>query len=138
MATKLYVGNLSYTTTNDSLRDAFAQSGTVVSATVLTDRMSGRSRGFGFVEMEEADAQKAIETWNGKDLDGRKLRVNEARPMAERPLADLTAETNAKAKIAEAFSVASLCSEPKGIAATTEMPLTNRKNTPRGVFSLSG
>ncbi len=85
MATKLYVGNLSYNTTNDSLRDAFAQSGTVVSATVLTDRMSGRSRGFGFVEMEEADAQKAIEMWNGKDLDGRKLRVNEARPMAERP-----------------------------------------------------
>ena len=85
MATKLYVGNLSYNTTNDSLRDAFAQSGVVVSATVLTDRMSGRSRGFGFVEMEEADAAKAIETWNGKDLDGRKLRVNEARPMAERP-----------------------------------------------------
>ena len=85
MATKLYVGNLSYNTTNDSLRDAFAQGGTVVSATVLTDRMSGRSRGFGFVEMEEADAAKAIEMWNGKDLDGRKLRVNEARPMAERP-----------------------------------------------------
>jgi len=85
MATKLYVGNLSYNTTNDSLRDAFAQSGAVVSATVLTDRMSGRSRGFGFVEMEEADAAKAIEMWNGKDLDGRKLRVNEARPMAERP-----------------------------------------------------
>lgn len=85
MATKLYVGNLSYNTTNDSLRDAFAQAGTVVSATVLTDRMSGRSRGFGFVEMEEADAAKAIEMWNGKDLEGRDLRVNEARPMAERP-----------------------------------------------------
>lgn len=85
MATKLYVGNLSYNTTNDSLRDAFAQAGAVVSATVLTDRMSGRSRGFGFVEMEDADAAKAIEMWNGKDLDGRKLRVNEARPMAERP-----------------------------------------------------
>jgi RNA recognition motif-containing protein len=85
MAVKLYVGNLSYTTTNESLRDAFAQAGAVVSATVLTDRVSGRSRGFGFVEMEDADAQKAIEMWNGKDLDGRKLRVNEARPMAERP-----------------------------------------------------
>ncbi len=85
MATKLYVGNLSYNTTNDSLRDAFAQAGTVVSATVLSDRMSGRSRGFGFVEMEEADAAKAIEMWNDKELDGRKLRVNEARPMAERP-----------------------------------------------------
>ncbi len=85
MATKLYVGNLSYGTTNDSLRDAFAQAGSVVSATVLTDKMSGRSRGFGFVEMEEADAAKAIEMMNGKELDGRKLRVNEARPMAERP-----------------------------------------------------
>lgn len=85
MATKLYVGNLSYGTTSDSLRDAFAQAGTVVSAAVLTDKMSGRSRGFGFVEMEEADAAKAIEMLNGKDLDGRKLRVNEARPMTERP-----------------------------------------------------
>ena len=85
MATKLYVGNLSYNTTDDSLRSAFAETGTVVSATVLTDRLSGRSRGFGFVEMEEADAAKAIEVWNGKELDGRKLRVNEARPMAERP-----------------------------------------------------
>lgn len=85
MATKLYVGNLSYNTTSDSLRDAFAQAGVVVSATVLADRVSGRSRGFGFVEMEEADAAKAIEMWNDKDLDGRKLRVNEARPMADRP-----------------------------------------------------
>ena len=85
MATKLYVGNLSYNTTSDSLQNAFAQAGKVVSATVLSDRMSGRSRGFGFVEMEDADAAKAIEMWNDKDLDGRKLRVNEARPMAERP-----------------------------------------------------
>ena len=85
MAQKLYVGNLSYGTTSDSLRDAFAQAGTVVSATVLTDKISGRSRGFGFVEMEDADAPKGIDMWNGKDLDGRKLRVNEARPMAERP-----------------------------------------------------
>src|SRR3989338_666050 len=85
MAIKLYVGNLSYNTTSDSLQSAFAQAGKVISATVLTDRMSGRSRCFGFVEMEEADAAKAIEMWNGKDLDGRKLRVNEARPMAERP-----------------------------------------------------
>jgi len=85
MATKLYVGNLSYNTTNDSLRDAFMQAGTVVSATVITDRMSGRSRGFGFVEMEDADAAKAVEMMNGKDLDGRKLRVNEARPLTERP-----------------------------------------------------
>ncbi|MDO8564906.1 MAG: RNA-binding protein [bacterium] len=85
MATKLYVGNLAYTTTSDGLRDAFAQAGTVVSASVLSDKMSGRSRGFGFVEMEEADAAKAIEMWNGKELEGRSLRVNEARPMTERP-----------------------------------------------------
>ena len=85
MATKLYVGNLAYTTTSDGLRDAFAQAGTVVSAAVLSDKMSGRSRGFGFVEMEEADSAKAIEMWNGKELEGRRLRVNEARPMTDRP-----------------------------------------------------
>lgn len=84
MAKKLYVGNLPYTTTNDSLRDAFAQAGAVVSANVLMDKMTGRSRGFGFVEMEDADADKAIDALNGKELDGRKIVVNEARPMAER------------------------------------------------------
>ena len=84
MAKKLYVGNLPYTTTTDSLRDAFAQAGTVVSANVLMDKMTGRSRGFGFVEMEDADADKAIDALNGKELDGRKIVVNEARPMAER------------------------------------------------------
>ena len=85
MAKKLYIGNLSYGTTSDSLKDAFAQAGSVVSSNVITDRMTGRSRGFGFIEMEDADAEKAIEMWNGKELDGRKLTVNEARPMAERP-----------------------------------------------------
>lgn len=84
MAKKLYVGNLPYTTTNDSLRDTFAQVGTVISANVIIDKMTGRSRGFGFVEMEDADADKAVETLNGKDMEGRKLVVNEARPMAER------------------------------------------------------
>jgi len=84
MAKKLYVGNLSYSTTSDSLRDAFAKAGAVVSANVLMDRMSGRSRGFGFVEMEDADAGKAIDMWNGKELDGRALTVNEARPMEAR------------------------------------------------------
>ena len=85
MAKKLYVGNLSYTTTSDSLRTAFAKSGTVVSANVLTDKMTGRSRGFGFVEMEDADAEGAISSWNGAELDGRKLTVNEARPQESRP-----------------------------------------------------
>ncbi len=85
MAKKLYVGGLAWATNDDSLRDAFSKAGTVVSASVITDRMTGKSRGFGFVEMEDADAPKAIEMWDGKELDGRRLRVNEARPLAERP-----------------------------------------------------
>ncbi|MBI4137875.1 MAG: RNA-binding protein [Candidatus Sungbacteria bacterium] len=86
MAKKLYVGGLSYSTTDDTLRDAFAQAGSVSSATVILDKMSGRSRGFGFVEMENDDeAMAAIEMWNGKDLDGRTITVNEARPMGDRP-----------------------------------------------------
>ena len=84
MAKKLYVGNLSYSTTSDSMKEAFAKVGEVISATVLTDRMTGRSRGFGFVEMEDAAAEKAISTLNGTDLEGRNITVNEARPMAER------------------------------------------------------
>lgn len=86
MAKKLYVGSLSYDTTDESLRNAFSQAGTVESASVLMDKMSGRSRGFGFVEMaSDEDAQKAIEMWNGKELDGRTIIVNEARPMTDRP-----------------------------------------------------
>ncbi|MEK7514785.1 MAG: RNA-binding protein [Patescibacteria group bacterium] len=86
MAKRLYVGNLSYDTTDSTLRDAFAQSGTVASAQVIIDKMSGRSKGFGFVEMSSDDeAAKAIEMWHGKELDGRALTVNEARPMEARP-----------------------------------------------------
>ena len=86
MATKLYVGNLSYDTTSATLQDAFSQVGTVVSATVITDKMSGRSKGFGFVEMStEDEAQAAIEMFNGKELEGRTVTVNEARPMEDRP-----------------------------------------------------
>lgn len=86
MAKKLYVGGLSYSTTDDGLKEAFAQIGAVSSAKVITDRMTGRSRGFGFVEMDsDEEAAKAIETLNGKELDGRRLTVNEARPLAERP-----------------------------------------------------
>ncbi|KKT83061.1 MAG: RNP-1 like protein RNA-binding protein [Candidatus Giovannonibacteria bacterium GW2011_GWC2_44_9] len=86
MAKKLYVGSLSYDTNDESLKNAFSQAGSVDSATVVIDRMSGRSRGFGFVEMSSDDeAQKAIDMWNGKELDGRKIAVNEARPMTERP-----------------------------------------------------
>ena len=82
---KLYVGNLSYNTTDASLKEAFSEAGTVSSATVIIDKMSGRSRGFGFVEMENDDeATKAVETMNGKEVDGRAIVVNEARPMTER------------------------------------------------------
>lgn len=86
MAKKLYVGGLSYGTTESALSDAFAQAGTVVSSAVIIDKMSGRSKGFGFVEMSTDDeAQAAIDMWNGKELDGRTLTVNEARPKEERP-----------------------------------------------------
>ena len=86
MEKKLYVGGLSYDTTETSLKDAFSQAGEVVSAAVITDKMSGRSRGFGFVEMAtEEGAQKAIDMWNGKELDGRTLIVNEAKPREDRP-----------------------------------------------------
>ena len=85
-AQKLYVGGLSYSTSEDSLREHFSQAGTVASATIITDKMSGRSKGFGFVEMgSEDEAQKAIEMFNGKDFEGRNLTVNEARPMEDRP-----------------------------------------------------
>ena len=85
MATKLYVGGVSYSTNDDGLRDAFAQAGNVVSAKIIIDKMTGRSRGFGFVEMgSDEDAQKAISLLNGKELEGRTLTVNEARPLEER------------------------------------------------------
>lgn len=83
---RLYVGNLSWTTTQDELQEAFSKAGTVSSVTIITDKFSGRSKGFGFVEMEDdKEAQKAVEMWNGKDIGGRTLTVNEARPMSERP-----------------------------------------------------
>lgn len=89
MAKKLYVGGLPYATTDTELRDAFAQAGAVTSAVVIMDKMSGRSKGFGFVEFaSDDDAQKAIDLWNGKDFGGRTLTVNEARPMEERPRRD--------------------------------------------------
>ena len=82
---KLYVGNLSYNTNDSSLKDTFAQVGEVASAIVIMDKMTGRSKGFGFVEMtNDADADAAIAKFNGVELDGRKLTVNEARPMEPR------------------------------------------------------
>ena len=85
MAKKLYVGGLSYNTTEATLRDTFAAVGAVETATIIMDKMTNRSKGFGFVEMSsDDDAQKAIDQLNGKELDGRTLTVNEARPMEPR------------------------------------------------------
>ena len=85
MQNRLYVGNLPWSATDDSLREFFAAAGSVQSATVISDRDSGRSKGFGFVEMStEEEAQKAIEMFNGKDMDGRPIVVNIARPKEER------------------------------------------------------
>ena len=85
MGTKLYVGNLSFRTTSEELKEAFSALGTVESASVIEDRDTGRSRGFAFVEMGTAEeAAAAIEQFNGKDFGGRNLTVNEAKPRADR------------------------------------------------------
>jgi RNA recognition motif-containing protein len=81
---KLYVGNLSYNTTDATLNDLFAPFGQVESARVITDRDSGSSKGFGFVEMSNSDAQKAMGALNGREIDGRAIRVNEAKPQESR------------------------------------------------------
>jgi RNA recognition motif-containing protein len=84
MSKRIYVGNLSYQTTEDDLADLFGQIGEVASANIITDRDTGRSKGFGFVEMGNEDADKAIAQLNGRELNGRALTVNEARPREER------------------------------------------------------
>lgn len=85
MAMKLFVGGISWDTTEDALKQHFAQAGTVISAQIITDKFTGKSRGFGFVEMSsDAEAQKAIADLNGSQLDGRSLVVNEAKPMTPR------------------------------------------------------
>jgi cold-inducible RNA-binding protein len=86
MNNKLFVGNLSFNTTENDLQDAFAAHGTVTEANLMTDRMSGRSRGFGFVTMSSPEeAERAIQALNGATLDGRALTVNIARPREDRP-----------------------------------------------------
>lgn len=82
MSNKLYVGSLSYDTTDDGLKELFSKAGKVESATVITDKFSGRSKGFAFVEMSsDEEAKKAVEMFNGKELDGRTIIVDEAKPM---------------------------------------------------------
>jgi cold-inducible RNA-binding protein len=85
MATKLFVGGLAYATTENEMEEHFASQGEVVSVTIINDRDTGRSKGFGFVEFKnDDDAKKAIENLNGKELGGRTLTINEARPREER------------------------------------------------------
>ncbi len=85
MSTKLYVGNLSFNTSNEDLQELFAQAGTVESTNIIEDRDTGRSRGFAFVEMSsKEEAATAIEQLNGKEIDGRNLNVNEAKPREDR------------------------------------------------------
>ncbi|HEY0324292.1 MAG TPA: RNA-binding protein [Pyrinomonadaceae bacterium] len=85
MSMKLYVGNLSFQTSSDDLQELFAQAGTVESVSIIEDRETGRSRGFGFVEMSSSEeGQNAIEQFNGKEVNGRNLNVNEAKPREDR------------------------------------------------------
>jgi RNA recognition motif-containing protein len=84
MTKRIFVGNLSYQTTESDLTGLFEQAGEVESASIITDRDTGRSKGFGFVEMGSEDAEKAIAQFNGTELNGRSLTVNEARPREER------------------------------------------------------
>jgi len=84
MSVQIYVGNIAYRMSEDTLKDLFAQHGEVISAKIVTDRISGKSRGFGFVEMADKDeAEKAIEKLNGSEIEGRNIRVNMARPRRE-------------------------------------------------------
>jgi cold-inducible RNA-binding protein len=86
MSLKLYVGGLPYSFDGDALKDLFSQAGNVTSSIIITDKMSGRSKGFGFVEMStEDEAQNAISMLNGQEAGGRKITVSEARPLADRP-----------------------------------------------------
>ncbi len=86
MATKLFVGSLAWATNDDALKDFFSAAGDVVSANVIVDRDTNRSKGFGFVEMSsDEEAKKAVDELNGKELDGRPIVVSEARPREERP-----------------------------------------------------
>ena len=89
MAKKLYVGGLPYASTEEAVKEYFSQAGTVESVNIINDKMTGRSKGFGFVEMAtDEEAQKAVDMFHGKEFEGRTLTVNEARPLEERPKRD--------------------------------------------------
>ncbi|MBI4472841.1 MAG: RNA-binding protein [Acidobacteria bacterium] len=94
MSKKIYVGNLPFKTTEDELTSMFEQVGAVESVSIITDRETGRSKGFGFVSMSDDDAEKAIAQFNGKEIGGRSLTVNEARPMVKREFTDRASRSN--------------------------------------------
>ena len=94
MSKKIYVGNLPFRTTEDELAEMFQQIGAVESASIITDRETGRSKGFGFVSMGDDDAEKAIAAYNGRDMGGRSLTVNEAKPMVKREFTDRAGRSN--------------------------------------------
>ena len=94
MSKKLFVGNLSFQTTENDVSDAFAHCGTVEAVSIITDRDTGRSKGFGFVSMSDEDAEKAIAAYNGKEVGGRPLTVNEARPMVKREFTSRAGRNN--------------------------------------------
>lgn len=85
MSKKLFIGGLPYSTADDELKNLFEQAGAVESAVIIKDKMTGRSKGFGFVEMSDTDAENAISMFHGKEFEGRSLTVNEARPLEDRP-----------------------------------------------------
>jgi cold-inducible RNA-binding protein len=94
MSKKIYVGNLSFRTTEEELASLFEQIGAVESVSIITDRDTGRSKGFGFVSMSDDDADKAINAYNGKDFGGRALTVNEARPMVKKDFTNRASRPN--------------------------------------------
>lgn len=94
MSKKIYVGNLSFRTTEDELANLFGQVGAIESVSIITDRDTGRSKGFGFISMGDGDADKAIEQFNGKEFGGRPLTVNEARPMVKKEFTSRAGRSN--------------------------------------------
>lgn len=136
MAKRLFVGGIPYAATEDQLQEYFAKIGTVVSCNIITDKYTGRSKGFGFIEMStEEEAKKAMETYDGQDFEGRKITVKEARPMQERstkPEAGSAPEP--KPEVAESAPVEPPAPEPKDVpeAATKEEKATE---TPEAVKS---
>lgn len=94
MSKKIYVGNLSFSTTEEELTSLFEQIGSIESVSIITDRDTGRSKGFGFVSMNDEEAEKAIAAFNGKDFGGRALTVNEARPMVKKEFTSRAGRNN--------------------------------------------